>query len=1081
MFNKSDLRPSSTSAHEISSAGTNTYIRLGTQQPEAATDVKAKERNKYLPVHLQEVRDEHGRKRLHGAFTGGYSAGYYNTVGSKEGWQPSQFVSSRAKRAQLDKVNPQDFMDEDDKQEFGFRDLVATDTYDVQGAKERDQKRRGDVAKSLMDQDGYGEIGSATGRIIQDLILPAESSIGDKLMRQMGWREGQGIGPRHKRKIVDDEGVDTYAEKFLFAPKDTLISYAHAKTNMFGIGFDPYTHAPEFAHLKKENRTDGVNIRTKQGFGVGIFEDEDDIDVYDRPARPDMLLSVIDDDQHGNPKMSDAHRHTNRGGMDTRANIHLKNSSGVSPLLQYSSNTTSIAGFHVARVPLVEPKRFSPPKPPSGYIPKCPFLDQLATSEHDMGHASKSVAPGQHKNLTADQRRVILGGSSAEEPARSVFSYISVKSQDKLQDILDQTSRSKFESAKKEHDEEVLHVPKDVALAALKGFMPFGNTLDKQDRYRRFLQVKAGLETTLSAPLPSQTARDISHEILEFSKAAMIYRPLSSMMASRFTSAVDQSGMSHSNNSKTIQANQPTVPKVIYGIKTRNVCEWRPERLLCKRFNVPVPIPDITNRVLGSKSISHRAFSDSIMTELRDEAYLHNSKGSAGSLVADMPKSVDEARIPEVSPQQPEVLLREPAGILNAPVLLASADTDKDDLEMVERPSIDIFKAIFANSDDESDDSDDEEVAASDVNISKADCITSDTSLELSKKPPSSSPVISEIAAVSSEPGPTRLDSTSESVRLVSSIAASPAVVRPVFRSKTLRSSKLESSIASSVPLGSAKRLRKTLVRPGLCMDDEEDQETEMDRPVRVHATTTDEIISVVPTLTKGIDLLVDSKTLSALDESVHVANSTLRGNGVKPLSTSTNDKRLVMHVGNETALIGAESRSTITHLLSQNIIAESSLNTKDSDVESDMNSGHLDVYGPRPPSVDQLMVDGDSKATRDSGGGMNESLSDHSLDESIWVAKPSSSKKSSKKERKEKSSKKHKKHRSRNRSCDSDLDCEKKVNKKDSHKSKRQCLDGSKSNSHDGDDAFRLAAPKTTIESVSVPRPSRASADDFM
>ncbi|KAJ1328553.1 hypothetical protein BSLG_010285 [Batrachochytrium salamandrivorans] len=1001
MFNKSDLRPSSTSAHEISSAGTNTYIRLGTQQPEAATDVKAKERNKYLPVHLQEVRDEHGRKRLHGAFTGGYSAGYYNTVGSKEGWQPSQFVSSRAKRAQLDKVNPQDFMDEDDKQEFGFRDLVATDTYDVQGAKERDQKRRGDVAKSLMDQDGYGEIGSATGRIIQDLILPAESSIGDKLMRQMGWREGQGIGPRHKRKIVDDEGVDTYAEKFLFAPKDTLISYAHAKTNMFGIGFDPYTHAPEFAHLKKENRTDGVNIRTKQGFGVGIFEDEDDIDVYDRPARPDMLLSVIDDDQHGNPKMSDAHRHTNRGGMDTRANIHLKNSSGVSPLLQYSSNTTSIAGFHVARVPLVEPKRFSPPKPPSGYIPKCPFLDQLATSEHDMGHASKSVAPGQHKNLTADQRRVILGGSSAEEPARSVFSYISVKSQDKLQDILDQTSRSKFESAKKEHDEEVLHVPKDVALAALKGFMPFGNTLDKQDRYRRFLQVKAGLETTLSAPLPSQTARDISHEILEFSKAAMIYRPLSSMMASRFTSAVDQSGMSHSNNSKTIQANQPTVPKVIYGIKTRNVCEWRPERLLCKRFNVPVPIPDITNRVLGSKSISHRAFSDSIMTELRDEAYLHNSKGSAGSLVADMPKSVDEARIPEVSPQQPEVLLREPAGILNAPVLLASADTDKDDLEMVERPSIDIFKAIFANSDDESDDSDDEEVAASDVNISKADCITSDTSLELSKKPPSS----------------------------------------PSYN-KTLRSSKLESSIASSVPLGSAKRLRKTLVRPGLCMDDEEDQETEMDRPVRVHATTTDEIISVVPTLTKGIDLLVDS---------------------------------------NETALIGAESRSTITHLLSQNIIAESSLNTKDSDVESDMNSGHLDVYGPRPPSVDQLMVDGDSKATRDSGGGMNESLSDHSLDESIWVAKPSSSKKSSKKERKEKSSKKHKKHRSRNRSCDSDLDCEKKVNKKDSHKSKRQCLDGSKSNSHDGDDAFRLAAPKTTIESVSVPRPSRASADDFM
>jgi hypothetical protein len=35
-------------------------------------------------VHRQ-VRDEKGRRRLHGAFTGGFSAGYFNTVGSKEG------------------------------------------------------------------------------------------------------------------------------------------------------------------------------------------------------------------------------------------------------------------------------------------------------------------------------------------------------------------------------------------------------------------------------------------------------------------------------------------------------------------------------------------------------------------------------------------------------------------------------------------------------------------------------------------------------------------------------------------------------------------------------------------------------------------------------------------------------------------------------------------------------------------------------------------------------------------------------------------------------------------------------------
>ena len=38
-----------------------------------------------VPLFKEEVRDEKGRKRLHGAFTGGFSAGYFNTVGSKEG------------------------------------------------------------------------------------------------------------------------------------------------------------------------------------------------------------------------------------------------------------------------------------------------------------------------------------------------------------------------------------------------------------------------------------------------------------------------------------------------------------------------------------------------------------------------------------------------------------------------------------------------------------------------------------------------------------------------------------------------------------------------------------------------------------------------------------------------------------------------------------------------------------------------------------------------------------------------------------------------------------------------------------
>jgi G patch domain-containing protein 1 len=43
-----------------------------------------------------EVTDEQGRRRFHGAFTGGFSAGYFNTAGSAEGWKPSTFTSSRS-------------------------------------------------------------------------------------------------------------------------------------------------------------------------------------------------------------------------------------------------------------------------------------------------------------------------------------------------------------------------------------------------------------------------------------------------------------------------------------------------------------------------------------------------------------------------------------------------------------------------------------------------------------------------------------------------------------------------------------------------------------------------------------------------------------------------------------------------------------------------------------------------------------------------------------------------------------------------------------------------------------------------
>jgi G patch domain-containing protein 1 len=64
------------------------FILYGTEFPEPTEKQRRQgieDPGKFQPVWNQEVTDEKGRRRFHGAFTGGFSAGYYNTVGSKEG------------------------------------------------------------------------------------------------------------------------------------------------------------------------------------------------------------------------------------------------------------------------------------------------------------------------------------------------------------------------------------------------------------------------------------------------------------------------------------------------------------------------------------------------------------------------------------------------------------------------------------------------------------------------------------------------------------------------------------------------------------------------------------------------------------------------------------------------------------------------------------------------------------------------------------------------------------------------------------------------------------------------------------
>lgn len=145
----------------------------------------------------QEVRDEEGRRRFHGAFSGGFSAGYYNTVGSKEGWTPQSFVSSRKNRAEVKQQNILNFLDEDEKEELEGQSLGTSLQFDTFGF------TAAELARKQAEKEQQKRPSAIPGPVPDELVLPSTDSIGVKLLLKMGWRHGRSIRDSHTNKSYD--------------------------------------------------------------------------------------------------------------------------------------------------------------------------------------------------------------------------------------------------------------------------------------------------------------------------------------------------------------------------------------------------------------------------------------------------------------------------------------------------------------------------------------------------------------------------------------------------------------------------------------------------------------------------------------------------------------------------------------------------------------------------------------------------------------------------------------------------------------------------------------------------------------
>lgn len=239
-----------------------------------------------------------------------HNKGYFNTVGTKEGWAPSQFTSSRSNRATA-KQTANDFMDEEDLESIRATQKVAVNQdFDILGGTQSEL-----AAKA----------GPSSEAFLLNMVQPGKDKIGEKLLRKMGWREGQGVGPRvsakARRRQAKELGLrldleeedDAMVDKHLFAPLDRPLVLYPEKTNVWGLGYrtgatlvDSIGSTSDVkgkSRMKAGHLQEGTSSTPLGGaFGISALEDadEDDCSVYDTSARGSgQRIMDLDDDDNG--------------------------------------------------------------------------------------------------------------------------------------------------------------------------------------------------------------------------------------------------------------------------------------------------------------------------------------------------------------------------------------------------------------------------------------------------------------------------------------------------------------------------------------------------------------------------------------------------------------------------------------------------------------------------------------------------------------------------------------------------------------------------------------------------------------
>lgn len=753
------------------------YVNYGTPlEPLEEDDIAGK---KPIRIEDQEVRDENGRRRFHGAFTGGFSAGYYNTVDTKEGWRPAEFKSSRSDR-QKKEQKPQDFMDEEDLGAFGIAPQVL---------RAKEDFGEGHVSRKRL-RPVFATAGAIPGLpALHNLLHPVKETIGIKLLRSMGWKPNQGVGERLTKKekkerrkryeetrkygcdlpsglqqreirqqTSDGEETGDESDDQLYAPDDVPAFVVKPKSNLFGLGYTglmPHhvtaSTAPKSGFvlfeptLKLTDRKKKLQI-AGQAFGVGAFENEDE-DIY---SRDDM--SQYDFELGGaKPKKKNSNM------------LALPCSDVLDGFVRGKQNEPVF-------------KRYPPPVIPKDFVP----IHRSLHSRFDVKPMTQAELSGLGRHdLNANQRAAILNEvlsmppETAQAPAPpetvsapltpaevvaqaliQIKKNIAAQQEKSGQIVQDEEQKVKLEKTTAvslvidpDREAKVAKLKSFVeSLRTISSFQPFARDLDKQYRFEAFCILSKSnrlAEFHLLQP-ENMTAWERDREEVEFDRSLTLYRPLTATMQNRFTSGGHveeniQGGLVAQIESFLPQETpQPKkIPVVkdpakqaalrkLFGQLTRKQSQWKPDRLLCIRFNVPNPFPSAGDAQDSAKFVAKGTSGSkfSIFDVLNAVPQAGPSFMSSGyDNVPSGPVQGPEIKVQELEWDKAERgELQEKAEPDLVPEVGPSEEIKEEVTEEVpyERPPMDVFRAIFADTDSEEEEEEEENKEEEDKKVEEA-------------------------------------------------------------------------------------------------------------------------------------------------------------------------------------------------------------------------------------------------------------------------------------------------------------------------------------------------------------------------